>query len=166
MKNKTLYIISLSVIGVGAYFVYRRLKKNKEINPLTSNDIESETNLYNSELADKSIIKLSTASLLPVASYPLKKGSFGSNVQKLQVWLNNNGYANPKLFADGQFGTKTQTAVKNMQDFPKDKIVNDYLKDVFNVKWNSNEVSQEFYEVFVTKTKKAPTTNLNATLKF
>ena len=53
-----------------------------------------------------------------------------------------------------------------MQDYPKEKIINDYLKDIFKVEWNPNEVSQEFYEVFITKTRKAPITGLNTPLKF
>jgi hypothetical protein len=166
MKDKLPYIVSLSILGVGAYFIYKRLKKNKEINPFESNDIKSETNLYDSQLADQPVRQPITANLLPVASYPLKNGSFGGNVQRLQVWLNDKGYSNPKLVADGKFGTKTQMAVKNMQDYPKEKIINDYLKDIFKVEWNPNEVSQEFYEVFITKTRKAPITGLNTPLKF
>lgn len=50
----------------------------------------------------------------------LSYGSSGSDVKKLQTLLNNNGY---KLDVDGQFGSKTQAAVRDYQS--KNKLAVD-----------------------------------------
>lgn len=94
------------------------------------------------------------SSLLPVASYPLKKGSKGSNVLALQKWLNDNGYASPKLVADGDFGAKTEIAVKNMQENANEKRILDY--NLWNKDYRFGQVSYDFMAIFVFKTKPMP----------
>lgn len=147
-SNKNLFIGAFVVIGAGAYLVYRFATKAKPI-AITETDT-------NTTKDDKKTTKSTVASIvLPVASYPLKVGSKGSNVVTLQKWLNDKGYASPKLVTDGVFGAKTESAVKAMQDTPYEKSISDYIN---KAQWGSNysfgQVSQEFYDVFITKTKK------------
>lgn len=147
-SNKNLFIGAFVVIGAGAYLVYRFATKSKPIG-ITETDT-------NTTKDDTKTTKSTVANVvLPVASYPLKVGSKGSNVVTLQKWLNDKGYASPKLVTDGAFGAKTENAVKAMQDTPYEKSISDYIN---KAQWGSNysfgQVSQEFYDVFITKTKK------------
>ena len=151
MKNKKIYIIGLSVIGAGAYFIYKYMQKKKDGQTLSYADsVKQDT---------KEII----SAVLPITSFPLKNGSVGSNVQTLQKYLNDKGYASPKLVTDGKFGAKTESAVKTMQDNPYEKSISDYFGN-FNITWKPKEVSKDFYEVFITKTKSAPIGVLNTGL--
>jgi len=149
MKNKTVYIVSLSIIGAGAYFIYKYSQKRKAGQSLSYPDSVKEDT--------KAVANAVTNAVLPLASYPLKKGSKGSNVVTLQKWLNDKGYASPKLVADGDFGAKTENVVKAMQDNPFEKSIVDYLSNsVWNTPYVKGQISKEFYEVFVIKTKSAP----------
>jgi hypothetical protein len=155
MKNKKIYIIGFSIIGAGAYFIYKYMQKRKEGQTLSYADsVKQDT---------KAITSAITSAVLPVASFPLKNGSVGSNVQTLQKYLNDKGYASPKLVTDGKFGAKTESAVKTMQDNPYEKSISDYFAN-FNVSWKPKEVSKDFYDVFVTKTKLAPKGGANTGL--
>jgi hypothetical protein len=145
-NNRNLFIGAFAVIGVGAYLVYRFYSKPKSGQDLTysesvKQDISTATNTI-------------TKTLLPVASYPLKKGSKGSNVLTLQKWLNDNGYASPKLVTDGDFGAKTESAVKQMQEYANDKRITDY--DLWSSDYKNGEITQNFFQIFVIKTKAIP----------
>lgn len=141
-KNKKLFWGAFGVIALGSYLVYRFISKTKSGQNLTytdsvKQDIKSATNTI------KDVV-------LPSASYPLKVGSKGSNVVTLQKWLNDKGYASPKLVTDGVFGAKTESAVKLMQDTPYEKVISDYIS---KAQWTSGysfgQVSQEFYNMFI-----------------
>jgi hypothetical protein len=141
-KNKKLFLGAFAVIGVGAYLVYRYISKTKKGEALT----------YTESVKDdvKSATSTIVKTVLPVASYPLKNGSKGSNVQMLQNWLNKNGYASPKLVADGVFGAKTETAVRNMQENPNQKAIADYISsNAFGTSFVYGQVSLEFFTKFV-----------------
>ena len=141
-KNKKLFLGAFAVIGVGAYLVYRYISKTKKGEALT----------YTESVKDdvKSATSTIVKTVLPVASYPLKNGSKGSNVQMLQNWLNKNGYASPKLVADGVFGAKTESAVRNMQENPNQKAIYDYISgNAFSTNFVYGQVSLEFFTKFV-----------------
>lgn len=141
-KNKKLFWGAFGVIALGSYLVYRFISKTKSGQNLTytdsvKQDIKSATNTI------KDVV-------LPSASYPLKVGSKGSNVVTLQKWLNDKGYASPKLVTDGVFGAKTESAVKLMQDTPYEKAISDYINDaIWGTNYSSGQVSKEFYDKFV-----------------
>ena len=130
------------IIGTGAYLVYRFVTKTKSGQNLSyadsvKEDVKSATNTI------KDVV-------LPVASFPLKNGSKGSNVVTLQKWLNDKGYASPKLVTDGIFGAKTETAVKKMQDTPYEKSIYDYFTNaIWDKGYSYGQVSQDFYNKFV-----------------
>ncbi len=141
-KNNKLFLGAFVLIGTGAYLVYRFVTKTKSGQNLSyadsvKEDVKSATNTI------KDVV-------LPVASFPLKNGSKGSNVVTLQKWLNNKGYASPKLVTDGIFGAKTETAVKLMQDKPYEKSIYDYLQSaIWDKGYSVGEVSKDFYDKFV-----------------
>jgi len=158
-NNRNLFIGAFAVIGVGAYLVYRFISKNKSINtgmpsstPSTSGTTPSTSGTTPSTSGTTASTIVST--VLPLASYPLKNGSKGSNVIVLQKWLNDNGYASPKLVTDGIFGAKTESAVRTMQQFPNQKSILDY--NSFNATFKMGQITKDFYDIFVTKTKAIP----------
>jgi len=145
-KNRNLFIGAFAVIGVGAYLVYRFISKTKGGEQLTytdsvKQDVKGATNAV-------------VNTVLPNASFPLKNGSKGSNVIVLQKWLNDSGYASPKLVTDGVFGAKTESAVRTMQQFPNQKSILDY--NSFNATFKMGQITKDFYDIFVTKTKAIP----------
>ncbi len=141
-KNKKLFLGAFAVIGVGAYLVYRFISKTKKGETLTypesvKQDVKGATSTI-------------VSAVLPVASYPLKNGSKGSNVITLQNWLNKNGYAQPNLTPDGVFGAKTESAVRNMQEYPNQKAIADYISsNSFSTNFVYGQVSLEFFTKFV-----------------
>lgn len=142
IKDKKLFWGAFAVIGLGAYLIYSFVSKTKKGQTLSYTD------------SVKQDVKGATSAVvntvLPVASYPLKNGSKGSNVITLQKWLNDNGYASPKLVTDGAFGAKTESAVRNMQENPNQKAILDYIN---NAMWTTDfaygQVSQDFFTKFV-----------------
>jgi hypothetical protein len=155
-KNRNLFIGAFAVIGVGAYLVYRFATKAKTIGMSTPTDKEQDTKTNDTKpkTTTNDTKPKTTASVLPVAPYPLKNGSKGSNVIVLQKWLNDSGYASPKLVTDGVFGAKTESAVRTMQQFPNQKSILDY--NSFNVTFKMGQITKDFYDIFVTKTKAIP----------
>ena len=151
-NNRNLFIGAFAVIGVGAYLVYRFISKKQQNNmnfgtttgTTTSTTAGSGSNSTN----------ITTQASLPNASFPLKNGSKGSNVVVLQKWLNDSGYASPKLVTDGIFGAKTESAVRKMQQFPYQKAIYDY--NSFNPTFKMGQITKDFYDIFVTKTKAIP----------
>lgn len=147
MKNKKVLIGGIAVLGGIALLVYRFLQKRKSGQTLSYADsVKEDLSTATSNVSNK---------VLPVASYPLKKGSKGSNVLVLQKWLNDSGYAIPKLVTDGDFGAKTESALLKMQDNPNSKIILDY--NLWYAKYKRGEVTKDFYDIFVTRTKNVPT---------
>jgi hypothetical protein len=142
IKNKKLFWGAFGVIALGSYLVYRFYSKTKSGQDLTyAESVKEDVNTATKTVVDK---------VLPVASYPLKVGSKGSNVMLLQNWLNDKGYASPKLVPDGAFGVKTESAVKKMQETPYEKVISDYIsKAQFSSGYSFGQVSQEFYNMFV-----------------
>lgn len=141
-KNKKLFLGAFAVIGVGAYLVYRFISKTKKGETLTypesvKQDVKGATSTI-------------VSAVLPVAPYPLKNGSNGSNVITLQNWLNKNGYAQPNLIPDGFFGAKTESAVRKMQEYPNQKAIADYISgNAFSTNFVYGQVSLEFFTKFV-----------------
>jgi lysozyme family protein len=142
IKNKKLFYGAFAVIGLGAYLVYRFISKTKSGEQLTyAESVKQDVNTATNTIKDI---------VLPVASYPLKNGSKGSNVVTLQKWLNDKGYASPKLVTDGIFGAKTESAIKLMQETPYEKTISDYIsKAQFTSDYSFGQVSQDFYQKFV-----------------
>jgi hypothetical protein len=148
-SNRNLFIGAFAVIGVGAYLVYKFATKQKtRANEMVVSGEQSQPQTPVTKTTEA--IKKVVGAILPVSSYPLKNGSKGSNVQMLQNWLNNNGYANPKLLADGIFGAKTESAVRNMQEFPNQKAIADFISNsAFSTNFAYGQVSLEFFTKFV-----------------
>ena len=141
-KNKKLFLGAFGLIALGSYLVYRYSVKTKKGKKLTYTESVKE------DVKDATSTIVNT--VLPVASYTLKKGSKGSNVVVLQRWLNNNGYAEPKLVTDGIFGAKTESAVRNMQEYANQKVIADYVvNNLFNTNFAYGQVSQDFFTKFV-----------------
>lgn len=146
IKNKKLFYGAFSLIALGSYLVYRFYSKTKSGQNLTyAESVKEDVNTATKTVVDK---------VLPVASYPLKVGSKGSNVLVLQKWLNDNGYASPKLVTDGSFGAKTESAVKQMQEYANDKRIIDY--NLWSSDYKNGQITQDFYQIFVIKTKAVP----------
>lgn len=140
-KNKKLFFGALGLIGLGSYLVYRYTLKNKRGEKLTYSESVKE------DVKDATSTIVNT--VLPVANYPLKKGSYGSNVVTLQKWLNDKGYASPKLVPDGSFGAKTENAVRNMQQSPNQKAIYNYIRSNMFGNFAYGQVSLEFFTKFV-----------------
>ena len=142
IKDKKLFWGAFAVIGLGAYLIYSFVSKTKKGQTL------SYTDSVKQDVKDATSAVVNT--VLPVASYPLKNGSKGSNVITLQKWLNDNGYASPKLVTDGAFGAKTESAVRNMQENPNQKAIFDYVNNsIWTTDFAYGKVSQDFFTKFV-----------------
>jgi hypothetical protein len=140
MKNKKLIYSAIAVIGVGAYLIYSYFSKNKKGQSYTESVKEDVQGAIGS-------VK---QTILPLASYPLKNGSKGSNVIVLQKWLNDKGYASPKLVTDGIFGAKTENGVKLMQETPFEKAIADYnSKAIWTTDYKSGQITKDFYDKFI-----------------
>lgn len=146
MKNQNSYYLlgGIAVVGL-IYFLMKKKKADAVSNFDSTMNVEEESvgNTFTET------IKQVVEKVLPVTSYPLKKGSVGSNVVVLQNWLNNNMYANPKLDTDGNFGAKTEIAVINMQQNPNQKAIYDYIKGNMFGNFVYGQVSLDFFTKFV-----------------
>ena len=141
-NNKKLFFGAFGLIALGSYLVYRYTVKTKKGEKLTYAESVKE------DVKDATSTIVNT--VLPVAPFPLKKGSKGSNVVVLQKWLNDSGYAEPKLATDGIFGAKTESAVRNMQEYATQKVIADYIvNNMFSTNFAYGQVSQEFFTKFV-----------------
>lgn len=161
MKKETIYWLSGTAVLVGlvTYFVSDVLKTAK-------NGTEAPESAEPSSIKDyaSSAVSNITAAITGNASFPLKNGSRGNNVKKLQQWLNSG--ENAGLTADGIFGTKTENAVKAMQVSSRSNEVKNYvtLFPIVNVpgingalgispvdqeQVFSGQVSQKFYNKFI-----------------
>jgi len=141
-KNKKLFLGAFGLIALGYYLVYRYISKTKKGEKLTYGESVKE------DVKDATDTIVSAVSL--VAPFPLKNGSKGSNVIVLQKWLNDKGYASPKLVTDGIFGAKTESAVRNMQEFANEKAIADYISNgIWSTDFAYGKISQEFYTKFI-----------------
>lgn len=155
-NNKYLFAGAFVVIGVGAFLIYRFATKSKSVGGVVSEQKPNETSTGSAGSSTSTGTTASTPSSLASTSFPLKNGSKGSQVQVLQKWLNDKGYSSPKLVEDGVFGVKTETAVKSMQNRAFEKSISDYLIDsAFAGTYKLGQVSKDFYDIFITKTKTA-----------
>jgi peptidoglycan hydrolase-like protein with peptidoglycan-binding domain len=142
IKDKKIFWGAFAVIGLGAYFIYSYISKTKKGQTLSYTDSVKQD--------VKGVTSAVVNTVLPVAPYPLKNGSKGSNVVALQKWLNNNGYAQPNLTPDGAFGAKTESAVRNMQENSNTKAISDYVNNaIWSTDFSYGQVSQDFYTKFV-----------------
>lgn len=169
-NNRNLFIGAFVIIGAGAYMVYKFATKAKpniiDTTDVVKDEVKDEVKTTTNSVKDtiKKITNVVVKPKLGVASYPLKKGSKGSNVVTLQNWLNKNGYAEPNLIPDGDFGAKTETAVRNMQMNPNTKAISDYIQGksfsvntsdpIFGNVWNANnfdygQISIDFFSKFI-----------------
>lgn len=122
--NKTtkigIAIGGLALIGVGGYFLYKRFfGKKPSLNeptiepiPISSNTTTTTTtrtnNTSNTRTNNTSGLKVGCEGIYQDTSFPLKKGSCGYRVLRLQKILG--------VTADGKFGGATEQALKSRQN--------------------------------------------------
>ena len=134
MKKNNIYLALGGLLTVGvAYTLYTVLKKK----PTTFGEAVQDTK--------ETVIKLPTTvkntfSSVVNADFPLKNGSRGINVSKLQSFLNKEGSYN--LVVDGIFGVKTQGAVTNNQE-PFETFKSMHPTAV------KGQISKEFFDTFI-----------------
>jgi len=121
MNSNTKKIIAGFAVVVGVYFIYTYFKKPKMDKRTEPSPAPSPSPSPSPSSNDK---------------YPLKKGSKGSNVTKIQKFiLGIDPTLLPKFGADGDFGTETEAAIEKLLG---KKIVeaSDYntLQTMFNKK--------------------------------
>lgn len=92
------YILPIALGIVGIYYIIRYFKKTPSV-------MDSEGNIETSNGGGGG-----GTSTPPASSFPLKKGSKGALVQRLQLAIGIDKL--PKFGADGDFGTETQNALK------------------------------------------------------
>jgi len=98
-KGQFLIFAGILTVSLAAWFIYRKLKKNKEA-ALTSGGYGGYSG--------------SGSTSAPKGSFPLKKGSSGALVKQLQQALLAQGGKLPKYGADGKFGSETEAALKSL----------------------------------------------------
>jgi hypothetical protein len=103
----------LTLIGVGGYFIYKKFfgKKPMEILPTTLFPISSSTTTTSTTSTNNtsSSSNVGCEGNFQGTGFPLKKGSCGFRVLKLQRFLG--------LTEDGKFGDETERALKSRQNF-------------------------------------------------
>lgn len=119
----TLITLGLIGTGVGLYFLLRKKKNGSE--PTNGGGGPFSGLIPTSKYTDD--------------SFPLKNGSGGEKVKKLQKWLNDNH--NAGLVVDGKFGPKTEEALKTHT--------------------NNTEATQTWYYTFVESGQQATVLNEN-----
>jgi peptidoglycan hydrolase-like protein with peptidoglycan-binding domain len=151
MTPKTKIVVASSaIIIIGGIMISEWFKNNKIING--SPEVATDSLIVQQNLPV-------VAKLSPVSSFPLKKGLVGIEIKDLQNWLNKNKYTTIKLDEDGKFGVFTEIAVKNMQTKPKFSNIIEYKsKEAFTDTMQSGIISKNFYDYFITQTKKYPKT--------
>jgi hypothetical protein len=91
------YIIPVALAIVGGYYIIRSLRKTSSV-------------LDNNGNVDTGGGSTTTPAPTTTSGFPLKKGSKGSLVQRLQLALGKDKL--PKFGIDGDFGTETLNALK------------------------------------------------------
>ena len=104
-KNKVLpYVLFGIPIGIGVYLLIKSIKEKAKVSGQTPPEQVKET--------AKVVLNTVKKVVLPIIkkdNFPLKKGSYGDNVKKLQTALMQYNPALPMLWNDSDFGTKTET---------------------------------------------------------
>lgn len=90
------YLLPIALGIVGIYYIIRSLKKTDSV-------MDSQGNVDTSSGGGTSV---------PDSTFPLKKGSKGALVKKLQLAIGVDKL--PKFGADGDFGTETLNALKTL----------------------------------------------------
>ena len=105
-NNQKILLVSVGLIGLGLYLFYKQGKQDSEL----AKESESDSNSNVSTKADWNKV--------------LKKGSTGVEVEVLQKALK-------QLDVDGDFGTKTETRLKNVTGLNQISInqYNDFIKN-------------------------------------
>lgn len=105
-KNQKILIVSVGLIGFGLYLFYKQIKQDAEL----VKEKESDSNTDVTTKTDWNKI--------------LRKGSTGIEVEVLQKALR-------QLDVDGDFGTKTETRLKNVTGLNQISInqYNDFIKN-------------------------------------
>jgi len=98
MVKEKKYLLPIALGIVGIYYIIRYFKKTPSV-------MDSQGNVDTSGGGSTPSGGTTTAS-----DFPLKKGSKGALVQRLQLAIGTDKL--PKFGADGDFGTETQTALK------------------------------------------------------
>lgn len=105
-KNQKILFVSVGLIGFGLYLFYKQSKQDAEL--VKESESDSDTNV----------------STKPDWNKILKKGTTGIEVEVLQKALR-------QLDVDGDFGTKTETRLKNVTGLNQISInqYNDFIKN-------------------------------------
>jgi cAMP phosphodiesterase len=129
MDKKTIYwSVGGIVTAILAYFIYTKV---------------TSPNLFGEEFEVLSPKKFNKASSADTGStFPLKVGSSGNEVVKLQMFLNKSN-SSENLVVDGKFGKLTEGAVKRNQD-PFSNFKRMYPSSVYG------QVELDFYDTIKT----------------
>jgi hypothetical protein len=124
MNKKKMALYAIPIV-IGVYLIYKQLSKpsandKKDINPLVVPNISVEE--------------------VVTTDFPLKKGSKNSTVNTLQALLNTEllRLGKPLLIVDGIFGTKTETALKDITG----KITVESPQDLVAISQNFQKTNQ------------------------
>jgi len=136
-KSTIMWIVGGIGTAVGGYFLYKRITRPTE----TFGETEP-SGSSNTVTPPKTTTKV----------FPLKRGSKGKEVVKLQKWLKKEGYdignfgAN-KDGVDGDFGLRTENAVKNNQTFDGVSVEPNFARNYGNITpVVFGQVNKEFYD--------------------
>jgi peptidoglycan hydrolase-like protein with peptidoglycan-binding domain len=126
--NKTGYIlittVGLLALGGGIYLLLRNKRKNNSNQTLPPADVPMGNNLDTNNTSKPNTTQTKYKYVTPPTTdytnvdlyshknFPLKRGSGGEMVKKVQIFLNNAG---ANLVVDGKFGPKTEAAWKKWQ---------------------------------------------------
>jgi hypothetical protein len=100
MDKAKKYWLPIALGLVGIFYIIRSLKKTKSV-------MDDSGNVDTTSGGGST-----SGGTTPVSDFPLKKGSKGALVQRLQLAIGTDKL--PKFGADGDFGTETQNALKSV----------------------------------------------------
>jgi hypothetical protein len=106
-KLQTTALVGVPIL-VGAYLIYRQLRKPKSSG---ISDIPPPPNNNNNNTVSNGNGGSTPA---PVSTFPLRKGSKNATVGTLQGLLNTSDRVSPKLVVDNDFGSKTEAALNTV----------------------------------------------------
>ena len=135
-KSTIIWIVGGIGTAVGGYFLYKRITRPTE----TFGEVENSNSGNTVKPPKKS------------NAFPLKRGSKGAEVTKLQKWLKSQG-ADLGTFGvnsdgvDGVFGLKTEEAVKSNQTYDGISVEPNFARNYGNVTpVVYGQVNKEFYD--------------------
>lgn len=113
-KNKSLpYILFGIPIAIGVYFIVKSIKEKSK-----GSSIDEKPKDLVKEVVDN--FKKVVLPIIKKDNFPLKKGSYGENVKKLQTALMQYNPSLPKGWNDSDFGSKTEAELLKVT---KQKVV-------------------------------------------